>query len=271
MNYKMLLPSYRTRYQSVLATLDEMQSAEPLAARARVLHMGCGEGDFGIDVSNRVGELHSRDVNADDVAFSRKLVDGPTVFYAVADGRSLPYADDSFDAVLCIDVIHYTGSVRSVLAESNRFLKPGGSAIVSFPSNRFPVLYDPLNKMLEPFGRTVYGIGAYAYGSRRLLGDDEFEDRAAAANSAIVRQRRLSGELIGLLECDWCGLVQRIVKVNAGNQGVESNQRGLLRPGSGNPPFVGWVDTLIRVDAALCRGANRSIGRMYLLRKHDEC
>ncbi|MBI3268116.1 MAG: class I SAM-dependent methyltransferase [Planctomycetes bacterium] len=46
-----------------------------------------------------------------------------------ADGRSLPYASESFDAVLCMHSLHHLGGlegIRATLAEALRVLKPGG-------------------------------------------------------------------------------------------------------------------------------------------------
>jgi SAM-dependent methyltransferase len=49
---------------------------------------------------------------------------------------SLPFPDESFDAVICSGTLHYLRNPEAVLAEVRRVLRPSGAAIISF-SDRF--------------------------------------------------------------------------------------------------------------------------------------
>ncbi len=57
-------------------------------------------------------------------------------------GETLPYADASFDAVVCVDVLEHVQDLDQVLAEVTRVLKPGGL-----------FLYDTINR--NPVARLV--------------------------------------------------------------------------------------------------------------------
>ena len=52
---------------------------------------------------------------------------------SVADVRSLPYPDDTFDVVVAVEVLEHIPDPEAGLAEAMRVLKPGGYAITALP------------------------------------------------------------------------------------------------------------------------------------------
>ena len=58
---------------------------------------------------------------------------------SVADVRSLPYPDDTFDVVVAVEVLEHIPDPKAGLAEAMRVLKPGGYAITALPV-RLPLL-----------------------------------------------------------------------------------------------------------------------------------
>ena len=51
--------------------------------------------------------------------------------YIWQDARRLPFDDDTFDAVACLEALEFTPNPREVLAELVRVLRPGGVLLVS--------------------------------------------------------------------------------------------------------------------------------------------
>ena len=52
--------------------------------------------------------------------------EGRHITYDVGVGENLPYADDAFDVVVCVDVLEHVQDLVKVIQEVRRTLKPGG-------------------------------------------------------------------------------------------------------------------------------------------------
>jgi SAM-dependent methyltransferase len=92
----------------------------------RCLEAGCGAGFTTIDYTRRYDwQVFPCDLSADALAFS---ADRGLQRLVRTDLTALPYADNSFDAVSCLDVLVMLEPVRArqALAECHRVLKPGG-------------------------------------------------------------------------------------------------------------------------------------------------
>jgi 2-polyprenyl-3-methyl-5-hydroxy-6-metoxy-1,4-benzoquinol methylase len=61
----------------------------------------------------------------------RTLAITPTLEYAIADARAMPYADGYFDVVACGELIEHMENVGAFVAELARVCKPGGRIIIS--------------------------------------------------------------------------------------------------------------------------------------------
>lgn len=53
--------------------------------------------------------------------------------FVVARGQALPFRDESFDGVLCLNALHHLPSYKHALGEIFRVLKPAGRAVFSEP------------------------------------------------------------------------------------------------------------------------------------------
>jgi ubiquinone/menaquinone biosynthesis C-methylase UbiE len=67
------------------------------------------------------------------LAADSRLVFRDQASFVVARGQSLPFADASFDGVLCMNALHHLPSYTQALREIHRVLKPGGAAVFSEP------------------------------------------------------------------------------------------------------------------------------------------
>jgi arsenite methyltransferase len=100
----------------------------------RILDVGCGPGFYCAELADEVGPSGSV-VGLDSSSAmlelaTRRCAGHEGVDLRPADAASLPVDDDSFDAVLCVQVLEYVADTTVALAEIHRALRPGGRVLV---------------------------------------------------------------------------------------------------------------------------------------------
>jgi len=108
-----------------------------IAAGERVLDVGCGTGTLALAAKRRVGSggsVHGVDASAEMIARAETKATHSAlpVTFEVAAAQSLPFADATFDVVLCTLALHHLpeDARSAALAEMRRVLKPTGRALI---------------------------------------------------------------------------------------------------------------------------------------------
>lgn len=114
----------------------------PLRPGERILDLGCGEGRHAL-TAYALAEVESIgvDLSFEDLMtalqrfkdFAEPDNGSKSLFITLADGRYLPFPADSFDKVICSEVLEHIEDHNVVLAEINRVLKVGGMLAISVP------------------------------------------------------------------------------------------------------------------------------------------
>jgi len=131
-----LLPDYsnqaktydetRTASSSVLAALREALDAAP---GRRLLDVGGGTGNYAAALLGESWQPVVSDRSPDMLA--RAAAKGLET--VEADAQVLPFEDASFDAVMCVCMLHHVDDQARALAEQRRVLKPDGrGALMAF-------------------------------------------------------------------------------------------------------------------------------------------
>jgi len=91
-----------------------------------ILDVGCGTGRFCELVANYGGEVIGVDLSYSvDVAFENMRRD-PRISFVQADLFHLPFADQAFDLIYSIGVLHHTPDCKQAFKQLPRLLKKGG-------------------------------------------------------------------------------------------------------------------------------------------------
>jgi 2-polyprenyl-6-hydroxyphenyl methylase/3-demethylubiquinone-9 3-methyltransferase len=93
-----------------------------------VLDLGCAGGFMAEAMALRGALVTGIDPAAEaiDAARAHARATGLQICYDVGVGEALPYDDDRFDAVVCVDVLEHVADLNKVLSEIARTLRPGG-------------------------------------------------------------------------------------------------------------------------------------------------
>jgi SAM-dependent methyltransferase len=104
-----------------------------LAEGRRVLDAGCGVG-YGSAMLATAGAagVVGMDIAADAVAAAAEA--NPEFEFVAGDVHALPFADASFDLVVCFEVIEHVTEQDAVIAELARVLAPEGVLAISSPN-----------------------------------------------------------------------------------------------------------------------------------------
>ena len=110
-----------------------------------MLDLGCGEGRHIFGVMQQfpnlqcIGldpHLESLDKSLEGLELFESLSTKTTSFLS-GSAYSLPFADSTFDLVICSEVLEHLHEYKDAISEINRVLKPGGKFLASVPSE-FP-------------------------------------------------------------------------------------------------------------------------------------
>jgi len=148
---------YRGRRRIIRAELDRI----PLARAAQVLDAGCGSGRT-LEELGRYGEVHGIELNPEAAEVARARGRGEVLMGRL---EALPWDDDTFDLITCLDVIEHTPDDRVTLRELRRVCKPGGWLLVTVPAYQaLWSLHDVANHHYRRYGRRTLRSAAVGAG-----------------------------------------------------------------------------------------------------------
>ena len=117
---------YRALHARLVAALGGVHGA--------VLDAGCGTGGLLSVLRRERPDLDLAGIEAEDAA-SRRAAEKSGIPVVRGSVNALPFADASFDAVICADVLCHVAVVpEAALPEMRRVLRPGGRLVVNMPA-----------------------------------------------------------------------------------------------------------------------------------------
>lgn len=149
----------------------------PSQSNYTLLEIGCGEGIHCNHLQNIGYKVTGVDISEEAIRIAKAKVSAGS--FVVGDARELNFADDSFDIVLCIMVLHhfYYSDIDKILQESIRVCKPGGKLILVEPNNYY--LYNNL-----------------AYSFAHIINKSNFISSAYLSETFTLNEHSITPEMI---------------------------------------------------------------------------
>lgn len=114
------------------------------------LEVGCGLGYFSEKASRLGAKVTGIDIGEKLVKICRKRI--PKARFIVASASELPFKENSFDIVLCTEVIEHVADQEKAIKELFRVTKEGGYLVITTPNK----LFKPFFGLLNLIGRRPY-------------------------------------------------------------------------------------------------------------------
>jgi SAM-dependent methyltransferase len=117
-------------YRGRRKVLDGVIAGMALPPQARILDAGCGSGRNMVELA-RFGAVTGVELADASVALAQQRGAGEVVAGSVLE---MPFADDSFDFAVSLDVIEHLEDDLGALRELRRTIAPGGSLLITVPA-----------------------------------------------------------------------------------------------------------------------------------------
>lgn len=125
---------YRTK--RLVKTLQQYKSNT-----AKVLDLGCGTGLNTVGIAKAFPNTVAIDVDPQVIKPAKEFLKkfGLKIPVTIYDGKRLPFKDNSFDLIACIEVYEHAPDSDSLLKEAARVLKSDGVIHITAPNKLWPM------------------------------------------------------------------------------------------------------------------------------------
>lgn len=127
---------YESWYNSARGTIYdrfEKQAIDRLLAgvskHSRVLEVGCGTGQWSRYFSDKGFDVTGIDISSEMIRIARQK-HIPNSRFEIADGRNLPFEDESFDGAAAITVLEFASETERIISEMIRCVKKSKGVLI---------------------------------------------------------------------------------------------------------------------------------------------
>lgn len=257
MSLKELAPSFYNRMSNL---------AEAAGSGKNFLEIGCSDGLLEEKLQKRFTSLTGIDANSSDIeiALNSRIKNAR---FLVADAEKLPFKGNSFDRIICSEVLEHVDDDAAAVKEMHRVLKADGKIIITVPQKNYPFTFDPVNAVLEALSGRHLPLGVYGYGDKRAYDYMALKKLFEKNGFEIIEERFLSHYLLGLCENYLSQILQPLVKTDYSNK-ASSGKAPIIRRDKKPPKALAKIrDFIISADEGLFSNSRTSIDIMLIARK----
>lgn len=177
----------------------------------RMLDLGAGTGDIAFEAFHNLPGIQplAADFTLEMMRVGKRRPWGDILPWSAADALHLPFADQSFDAVVSGFLMRNVSDVPRALSEQWRVLKPGGRLVILDTTRPARNLLSPfirfhLHTVIPTLGRLITGAAeAYTYLPDSTEGFLTAEQLGARIGAAGFRNVRFQRRMFGTIAIHW--------------------------------------------------------------------
>jgi len=165
-NYMYNSSSFFVRYYAYLPFIHSLKNVD-ITKRFRILDLGCADGPFLPTLNYYAKNNVAIDISEGLIRGANTLVKEKgnnlsNISLLCSDGHFLPFKNEKFDLIFCLEVLEHVKSPKLVLIDINRVLKKGGTLICTLPVEIGPsLLIRTIIRKLLNFKRPDYSLKEY--------------------------------------------------------------------------------------------------------------
>jgi len=149
----------------------EQELKEKVKPGGRVLDFGCGNGIISRHLGKKGYRVTGIDVDAKAIDVAKGLNKSELVDFQVGSPQGLQFPSDTFDAIICSEVIEHLTQPESLLLTLNKVLKQDGVLVVTVP-NGFGPREALITKPVQYLNSSNGVLSKALNGFKRALGYD---------------------------------------------------------------------------------------------------
>lgn len=144
------------------------------APNGPILEIGAGSGNLSGHVRSNLPDRTyvAADISLNGLQIARKNSD--QLIPTVADMTQLPYANETFAALIYADTLEHAPDIKKAIEEAHRVLIPGGILSVNVPTPKSIVAWI-LNLLKELKFKTIIRAGEAALTRKKMFGKANFQ------------------------------------------------------------------------------------------------
>ena len=142
----------------------------------KILDFGCGDARYKkfIEENNEYIGVDSKTTGFEN---SKKNAD---IYW---DNQTLPFENESFDIIICTEVLHQVDDIDNTINELKRVLKKGGKLIIYEPNKLNPLIW--LTHLIDKNERGLLRVGSFKR-YREIFSDTDFKIEEESYNGIVI-------------------------------------------------------------------------------------
>lgn len=163
----------------------------------RIVDLGCGNGYYLFLLSN-LGiklKLSGFDYDKEIIKEASQLLSKKEIRFTTGDLHKIHLKKDQFDKAVMSEVLEHVENDGKVLKQVHKILKADGILVISVPSIKYPLFWDPINFVLQHLFNTHIKSGFFSglwSGHLRLYSLEELRKKFETAGFKVEAAEELT-------------------------------------------------------------------------------